>query len=112
MFTLEDYWAMFADFLVGHAALALYLFVIMDMRGWQMLKKLPALLLSPLLVTLLDRALYALLPNDAVIRYCVFSCTALVTCTLWIRWAWRISFWQAFAATCMAGMFHLIPKLM
>lgn len=107
MFTLEDYWAMFADFLVGHAALALYLFVIMDMRGWQMLKKLPALLLSPLLVTLLDRALYALLPNDAVIRYCVFSCTALVACTLWIRWAWQTGFWRAFPTVCMAGVFQV-----
>lgn len=112
MLTLEDYLLEFIGSLISHAILATYLFMIMDTRGRQMLKKLPALLLSPLLVTLLDRALHALLPNDAVIRYCVFSCAALVTCTLWIRWAWRIRFWQAFAATCMAGMFHLIPKLM
>lgn len=28
-------------------------------------------------------------------------------CTLWIRWAWRIGFWHAFAAACMAGMFQV-----
>ena len=107
MFTLEDYFAVFADFLGGHAALALYLFVIMDVRGWQMLKKLPALLLSPLLATLLDAVLYARFPDHYVFRYCAFSCAILLMCTLWIRWAWRIGFWHAFAAACMAGMFQV-----
>ena len=107
MLTLEDYLVEFTGCLISHAILAAYLFVIMGARGRRMLRKLPALLLSPLLVTLLDGLLYVLLPNDAVIRYCVFSCAALVTCTLWTRWAWRIRFWQAFAATCMAGMFQV-----
>lgn len=107
MLTLEDYLFEFIGSLISHAILAAYLFMIMDTRGRQMLKKLPALLLSPLLLTLLDGALYVLLPKDAVIRYCVFSCAALLTCTLWIRWAWRIRFWQAFAAACMAGMFQV-----
>ena len=107
MLTLVDYLLEFIGSLISHAILATYLFMIMDTQGRRMLKKLPALLFSPLLITLLDGALYILLPNNAVIRYCVFSCAALVTCTLWTRWAWRIRFWQAFAATCMAGMFQV-----
>ena len=53
MFTLEDYLIKFTDYLVAHAVLSVYLFVIMDVRGWRMLKKLPILLLSPLMATLL-----------------------------------------------------------
>lgn len=92
MLTPEDYWAIFADFLVGHAALALYLFVIMDIRRWRMLKKLPALLLSPLLATLLGIGLYAAFPHHSVIRYCLSSCAILLMCTVWVRWAWRTEF--------------------
>jgi len=107
MFTLEDYWAMFADFLVGHAALALYLFVIMDVRGWRMLKKLPALLLSPLLATLLGVGLYAVFPNHSLVRYCLSSCAILLMCTVWVRWAWQTGFWRAFPTVCMAGVFQV-----
>lgn len=107
MFTLEDYLAMFADFLVGHAALALYLFVIMDVRGWRMLKKLPALLLSPLLATLLGVGLYAVFPNHSVVRYCLSSCAILLMCTVWVRWAWRTGSWRAFSTVCMAGVFQV-----
>jgi len=107
MLTLEDYWAMFADFLVGHAALALYLFVIMDVRGWRMLKKLPALLLSPLLATLLGTGLYAVFPNHSLVRYCLSSCAILLMCTVWVRWAWRTGFWRAFPTVCMAGVFQV-----
>ena len=28
-------------------------------------------------------------------------------CTLWVKWAWCIGFWRAFAATCMAGVFQV-----
>lgn len=107
MFTLEDCLTQFTDFLVAHAALAAYLFVIMDVRGWRMLKKLPVLLLSPLSATLLAAGLYALFPNHGVVRYCVSSCAILLMCTLWVRWAWRIGTWQAFAATCMGGVFQV-----
>ncbi len=107
MFTLEDYFAVFADFLGGHAALALYLFVIMDVRGWQMLKKLPALLLSPLLATLLGVGLYAFFPNHSLVRYCLSSCAILLMCTVWVRWAWQTGFWRAFPTVCMAGVFQV-----
>lgn len=107
MFTLEDYWAIFADFLGGHAALALYLFAIMDVRGWRMLKKLPALLLSPLLATLLGVGLYAVFPNHSLVRYCLSSCANLLMCTVWVRWAWQTESWRAFSAVCMAGVFQV-----
>lgn len=107
MLTLEDYWAVFADFLVGHAALALYLFVIMDVRGWRMLKKLPSLLFSPLLATLLGVGLYAVFPDHSLVRYCLSSCAILLMCTVWVRWAWRTGFWRAFPTVCMAGVFQV-----
>ena len=107
MLTLEDYLFQFTVSLISHAVLVVYLFVIMDARGRRVVRKLPALLLSPLLATLLDAVLYAHFPDYYVARYCVFSCAILLMCTLWIRWAWRIGFWYAFAAACMAGMFQV-----
>ena len=107
MLTLEDYLFQFTFSLISHAVLVVYLFVIMGMRGRRVVRKLPALLISPLLATLLDAALYARFPDYYVARYCAFSCAILLMCTLWIRWAWRIGFWYAFAAACMAGMFQV-----
>ena len=107
MLTLEDYLFQFTVSLISHAVLVVYLFVIMGMRGRRVVRKLPALLISPLLATLLDAALYAYFPDYYVARYCTFSCAILLMCTLWIRWAWRIGFWYAFAAACMAGMFQV-----
>lgn len=107
MFTLEACLTSFTDSLIAHAVLAVYLFVIMDVREWRMLKKLPALLLSPLLITILKAGLYALASHQVIFRYCVSSFAILLLCTLWIRWAWRIRFWQALAATCMAGVFQV-----
>ena len=107
MFTLEDCLTSFTGSLIAHAALAVYLFVIMDVRGWRMLKKLPALLLSPLTATLLAAGMYALLPGHGVVRYCLGSCAILLMCTLWIRWAWRTEFWRAFSAVCMGGVFQV-----
>ena len=104
---LEDYLFQFTFSLISHAVLVAYLFVIMDARGRRVVRKLPALLLSPLLATLLDAVLYAYFPDYYVARYCTFSCAILLMCTLWIRWAWRIGFWYAFAAACMAGMFQV-----
>jgi len=107
MLTLEDYLFQFTVSLISHAVLVVYLFVIMDARGRRVVRKLPALLLSPLLATLLDAALYVRFPDHYVVRYCAFSCAILLMCTLWIRWAWRTGFWHAFAAACMAGMFQV-----
>lgn len=107
MFTLEDYLASFAGFLIPHAVLAVYLFVIMGTRGRRALKKLPALLLSPLLAVLLAAGLYPLLPSHGVIRYCMTTLAILLMCTLWVRWAWRAESWQAFSAVCMGGVFQM-----
>ncbi len=97
----------FADTLTGHAVLVMFLFAIMDERGWQRLKKLPSLLLSPLTATALDLSLQAVIPDSWTVRYCISSCAILLICTLWVRWAWRIGFWRAFAAVCMAGIFQV-----
>ena len=107
MLTLEDYLFQFTVSLISHAVLVVYLFVIMDARGRRVVRKRSALLLSPLLATLLDAALYVRFPDHYVVRYCAFSCAILLMCTLWIRWAWRTGFWHAFAAACMAGMFQV-----
>lgn len=103
----DDMIYIFSDTLTGHAVLVMFLFVIMDERGWQRLKKLPALLLSPLTATALDLSLQAVIPNTWTVRYCISSCAILLICTLWVRWAWRIGFWRAFAAVCMAGVFQV-----
>ena len=92
MFTLEDYLTSFTGSLVPHTVLAVYLFVLMGMRGRRVLKKLPALLLSPLLATLLAAGLYTLLPNRGLIRYCITTFAILLMCTFWVRWAWRTEF--------------------
>lgn len=107
MFTLEDYLTAFFGSLTAHAALAIYLFVIMDVRGWRMLKKLPVLLFSPLLASLLEAGLYVLLPDHGVVRYCIGSFAILLMCTLWVRWAWQTEFWRAFSAVCMGGVFQV-----
>lgn len=107
MLTLKDYLLEFAGSLISHAVLAVYLFVIMGTRGRRVLKKLPALLLSPLLATLLGAGLYALRPNHGVARYCMSTFAILLMCTFWVRWAWRTEFWRAFSAVCMGGVFQM-----
>lgn len=107
MFTLENYLTSFTGSLIPHAVLAVYLLVIMGTRGRRVLKKLPALLLSPLLAVLLAAGLYALLPNHGLIRYCMTTLAILLMCTLWVRWAWRAESWQAFSAVCMGGVFQM-----
>ena len=107
MFTLEDYLTSFTGSLVPHTVLAVYLFVLMGMRGRRVLKKLPALLLSPLLATLLAAGLYTLLPNYGLFRYCMTTLAILLMCTFWVRWAWRTEFWRAFSAVCMGGVFQM-----
>lgn len=107
MFTLENYLTSFTGSLIPHAVLAVYLLVIMGTRGRRVLKKLPALLLSPLLATLLGAGLYALHPNHGLARFCVTTLAILLMCTLWVRWAWRAEFWRAFSAVCMGGVFQM-----
>ena len=107
MFTLEDYLTSFTGSLIPHAVLAVYLFVIMGTRGRRVLKKLPTLLLSPLLAVLLEAGLYTLLPNHGLIRYCMTTLAILLMCTFWVRWAWQTEFWRAFSAVCIGGVFQM-----
>ena len=107
MHSLSDLFFGFLDTLTGHLALAVFLLTVTDERAvWKRLKKLPLLLLSPLLAVLLSFGLQAV-PVLGIYRYFVASFAILVMCTLWVRWTWRFGFWRAFAATCMAGIFQV-----
>lgn len=105
--SLNDLLAGFLDSLTGHLALAVYLLAVTDERAvWRRLKKLPLLLLSPLIAILLSVGLYSV-PELRMFQYFILSFVILVMCTLWVQWTWQFGFWQAFAATCMAGIFQV-----
>ena len=112
MLILEEIWGTFQDTLLGHAALAVYLFVIMDERRWERLKKLPALLLSPATVTCMFTLMYLTSTLSSFFFYFLSMGAILLMCTLWVKWAWRIGFWRAFAAACMAGVFQVSASCM
>ena len=54
---LDIFLAWFEDTLGAHAALAVFLFAVMEERDWQRLKKLPGILLSSALATLFSLGL-------------------------------------------------------
>ena len=103
----ENMISIFTDTLTCHVVLVLFLFAVMDERSCRRLKKLPALLPSPLAATALDLSLLAILPDSWIVCYCISSCAIFLFCTLWVRWTWRIGVWHAFAAVCMAGIFQV-----
>lgn len=103
----EFYLNGFVDSSVAHIALAVYLFVIMDEKRCRMLRKLPALVLSPALAVMLNLLLYKAFTAYVKVVYYATSIAIVLLCTLWVRWAWRVGFWQALAAVCMAGMFQV-----
>lgn len=103
--TWREILVLFEDTLIAHAAIAVYLFTVMGKRDWR-LKKLPAFLLSPLLTTLFTPSLYIAFGPSIATSY-LSSFFILLMCTLWVRWAWRIGFWRAFAAVCIAGVFQV-----
>lgn len=107
MFLSSDFLGGFLDTLTGHLVLTVYLLAVTDERAvWRRLKKLPILLLSPLIAVLLSTGLHAV-PVLGMPHYFIGSSAILVMCTLWVQWAWRFGFWRAFAATCMAGIFQV-----
>lgn len=107
MHSLNDFLVGFLDPLTGHLALVVCLLAVTDERAvWRRLKKLPPLLLSPLISVLLAAGLHTV-PALGKSRYFIGSFAILVMCTLWVQWAWRFGFWQSFAATCMAGIFQV-----
>lgn len=97
----------FLDSLTGHAVLTAYLLAVTDERDvWRRLRKAPVLLLSPLAAALLSMGMRAL-PELGMSRYFISSFAVLALCTLWVGWTWRLGRWQAFAVTCMAGVFQV-----
>ncbi len=105
--SLQDFLRTFLDTLTGHIALAAYLLAVTDERAvWKRLKKVPLLLLSPLIAVLLSIGLHTV-PELKMFQYFLISFAILVMCTLWVRWAWQFGFWRAFATTCMAGIFQV-----
>ncbi len=85
-----------------------YLLAVTDEQNiWKKLKKLPLLLLLPLIAILISVGLYAVIPEFQILRYFIFSIAALILCTLWVMWAWRWDFWKAFAAVCMAAILQV-----
>lgn len=105
---LQDCLITFLDILTGHAALAVYLFAVMDERMiWKKVKKLPPLLLSPIAATAFNIGLYMIIPGTNTLRYAIFSCVVLTMCTVWTMWVWRMGFWSAFSSVCMAGIFQV-----
>lgn len=107
-FFLDTFW----DTLTGHLVLAIYLLAVMDERAvWRRLKKLPLLLPSPLIATLLSVGLYAV-PALRMVQYHIVSLGILAMCSLWVQWTWRLGFWQAIAVTCMAGIFQVAESVL
>jgi len=104
---LSNLFIVFSDTLTGHLALAVYLLAVTDEHAIRRrLKKLPPLLLSPLIAVLLSVGLYAV-PELIMFQYYILSFIILMIVTFWVRWAWQFRFWQAFAATCMAAIFQV-----
>ena len=107
MFSLSVFLVGFLDILTGHLALTVYLLAVTDERAvGRRLKKLPLLLLSPLIAVLFSVGLHAV-SALGISRYFINSFVILVMCTLWVRWAWLFTFWQSLAATCMEGIFQV-----
>lgn len=108
MLTLSDIFDFehFMNTFLGHVIFAVYLFVVMGGGGWKRLAKLPALLFSPFIVVILF-PIQNSIPYISRYRYLVSSFAILFMCSLWVRWAWRTSFWSALAAACMAGIFQV-----
>ena len=97
----------YIDSTVAHAVAAAYLFAVLDERSWRRLKKLPALLMSPLISNSLNIFLMYALPGGTLIRFWATSLCTMLCCVLWARWAWRLGFWRALSAVSMAGVFQV-----
>lgn len=105
--TLVEYLRTYADTTLGHAMLVVYLFVVLEERGWRRVKKLPMLFLSPLTVASVNIFLYYVLPGATLIHFCGSNLLIVLLCTLWVGWAWKVSLWRALSAVAMAGLFQV-----
>lgn len=99
---------MFQDTVFGHIILVIYLFAILDEKNRKRrFRKLPPLILSPLIAAVLNLGLDVVIPEYGILCYAIDSAVILCMCTLWVMWAWEMSFWPAFSATCMAAVFQV-----
>ena len=105
MLTLNDFIAAYYGSCLGHIMLVIYLFAIVDEHvTWkQAAGRLPALLLSPLMVTGIS-ALF----SDRMTVLLLGSLSNLFCCTFWVKWAWKIPLWKAFSYICMAGVMQVL----
>jgi len=98
----------FTDTLIGHTAFVIYLFAIMDHPVVsRQLRKLPALLVSPLTAAVMSTVLFVYVPEFRLLRMILNSGVIMLCCTLWIRWAWNVCFLQAFSTACICGIFQV-----
>ena len=97
----------YLDYLTGNFALGIYLLAVTDERAvLRRLKKFLPLFLFPIIEILLVIGMYSI-PELRRFQYYILSFIILLMCTFWTRWAWQFGFWQALAATCMAGIFQV-----
>ena len=97
----------YLDYLTGNFALGIYLLAVTDERAvLRRLKKFLPLFLFPIIEILLVIGMYSV-PELRRFQYYILSFIILLMCTFWARWAWQFGFWQALAATCMAGIFQV-----
>ncbi len=110
---------LFVDVSIGHGVLAAFLFSILDEPiTMKRVRKLPLLLISPLVTTGIICLLNAVIPSK-ITEMIIGSFSNFMGCVLWVRWAWRFSFWTSWCMVCMAGMMqvavsslHLMDSLM
>ena len=97
----------FLDTLTGHLILVSYLLAVTDEQTIRnKLKKLPLLLVSPVVATVMAFWLYRSQVFNTL-RYFTGSFAILAMCTVWVMWAWRWDFWRAVSAACMAAILQV-----
>ena len=105
MLTWRDVLLNYPDILTGYALLIIYLFAVMDEHAVRRkLRHLPSLLAATVFATV-----FALIYDRLSIpgSYIVGSAVNLLICTVWAMRVWRISFWRAISAVCMAGILQV-----
>lgn len=108
MLSFQDFLVTFLDTLTGHIALVFYLFAVMDEHIiWKRLKRVPVLILSPLIAVVISSALNVMIPDLAILRYFILSFAILAMCTLWAIWVWKLGLWKTFSSVCMAGILQV-----
>ncbi len=98
----------YLDSLSGHLMLVAYLLAVTDEQAVRRrLKKLPPLMLSPLIGCLISLGMDAAVPEFKILRYFIFSVAVFILCTLWTMWTWQWDFWRAVSAVGMAAILQV-----